>query len=138
MRAGFALQGAAGKGVQAYAPLYPHPRQEQWYFILADTANNAIFSLSVHTLLEAEAAGLKQRQNQLALAAPPDGGDGGGLRQRSNKGSLGDLSRAGGPQHEIVKQCKSTSKSHGKALQNLMLALAVQSTQEPLQHAPEA
>ncbi|KAK9831724.1 hypothetical protein WJX74_007311 [Apatococcus lobatus] len=91
---GFALQGAAGKGVQAYAPHYPHPRQEQWYFILADTANNAIFSLSAHTLLEAEAAGLRQRQHQLALPAPSDSGEGTGLRKRASKGSLGDLSRA--------------------------------------------
>lgn len=81
--------------MQAYAPLYPHPRQEQWYFILADTASNGIFSLSAHTLLEAEAAGLKQRQSQRALPAPSDGAEGAGMRKRASKGSLGDLSRAG-------------------------------------------
>ncbi len=89
MLAGFALQGAAGKGVQAYAPLYPHQRQEQWYFILADASNNAIFAMAPHTLLDAEAAGLKQQQSQLSL---PETENNGGLRKRA----FGDLSRSGG------------------------------------------
>lgn len=90
--AGFALQGSSGKGVQAYAPLYPHQRQEQWIFILADASNNAIFTWSLHTLLEAESAGLKQQQSQLSLEQPENNG---GLRKRASKGSSGDLSRAG-------------------------------------------
>ena len=45
----------------AYAPHYPVPRQEYWYFVLAEPAENAVLGMARVSLMEAE-----------ALAAEPD------------------------------------------------------------------
>lgn len=47
-----------GSSVQAFAPLFPGPRQERWYFCLADTPRNATFAVQPESLLAAEAAGV--------------------------------------------------------------------------------
>ena len=39
----------------AYAPHYPVPRQEYWYFILADPAVNGVLGWARVSLMEAEA-----------------------------------------------------------------------------------
>ena len=39
----------------AYAPHYPVPRQEYWYFILAETAENGVVGWARVSLMEAEA-----------------------------------------------------------------------------------
>ena len=48
-----------GTSVLAYAPHCPVPREERWYVILADAANNAVLTWSIASLLEAEKAGLE-------------------------------------------------------------------------------
>ena len=42
----------------AYAPLFPHPKEEKWNFIVADTANNTVFNRQDISLIEAEAVGI--------------------------------------------------------------------------------
>mmetsp|Transcript_15025 Transcript_15025/g.42165 ORF Transcript_15025/g.42165 Transcript_15025/m.42165 type:complete len:747 (+) Transcript_15025:116-2356(+) len=69
------------KGVEAYAPHYPNPRQEQWYFLLCDSQSNILISHCSATLLEAENAGAKKPENygnasgmpliEAAAKAPP-------------------------------------------------------------------
>ncbi len=47
-----------GTSVLAYAPLFPHPKEEKWNFIVADTANNTVFNRQEVSLIEAEAVGI--------------------------------------------------------------------------------
>ena len=42
----------------AYAPLFPHPKEEKWNFIVADTANNTVYNRQEISLIEAEAVGI--------------------------------------------------------------------------------
>ena len=42
----------------AYAPLFPHPKEEKWTFIVADAANNTVFNRQEIALIEAEAGGI--------------------------------------------------------------------------------
>lgn len=42
----------------AYAPLFPHPKEEKWNFIVADAANNTVYSRQEVSLIEAEAVGI--------------------------------------------------------------------------------
>lgn len=42
----------------AYAPLFPHPKEEKWNFIVADTANNTVYNRQEVSLIEAEAVGI--------------------------------------------------------------------------------
>lgn len=44
--------------MQAFAPLFPGPRQERWHFLLADTPKNALVALGSESLLAAEACGV--------------------------------------------------------------------------------
>ena len=44
--------------MQAYAPSFPGTRQERWFFVLANTAANAVLSVQGVNLLRAEAAGV--------------------------------------------------------------------------------
>uniref|UniRef100_A0A061RGL9 Translocation protein SEC63 n=1 Tax=Tetraselmis sp. GSL018 TaxID=582737 RepID=A0A061RGL9_9CHLO len=45
------------KGVEAYAPHYPQPREEKWYFLLCDASHNLLMANACESLLEAESAG---------------------------------------------------------------------------------
>ena len=51
---------------QAYAPLYPATKEEQWYFVLGDTPNNAVLGITRKSLLQAEAIGAKYAQNYVS------------------------------------------------------------------------
>ena len=42
----------------AYAPLFPHPKEEKWNFIVADAPNNTVYSRQEVSLIEAEAVGI--------------------------------------------------------------------------------
>ena len=42
----------------AYAPLFPHPKEEKWNFIVADAAKNTVYSRQEVSLIEAEAVGI--------------------------------------------------------------------------------
>jgi len=52
--------------VLAYAPHYPVPRQEYWYFVLADTAENAVLGMARVSLMEAEAMAAEEVDSQPA------------------------------------------------------------------------
>ena len=47
-----------GAPVLAYAPHCPVPREERWYVVLADAANNVTLSWNSVTLSEAECMGV--------------------------------------------------------------------------------
>ena len=47
-----------GTSVLAYAPLFPHPREEKWNFVVADAANNTVYTRQEASLIEAEAVGI--------------------------------------------------------------------------------
>ncbi len=49
----------------AYAPLFPHPKEEKWNFIVADTANNTVFNRQEVSLIEAEAVGISHPVSHL-------------------------------------------------------------------------
>ena len=42
----------------AYAPLFPHPREEKWNFVVADAAANTVYARQEVSLIEAEAVGI--------------------------------------------------------------------------------
>jgi len=44
--------------VLAYAPLFPHPKEEKWNFIVADANNNIVYNRQEVSLIEAEAASI--------------------------------------------------------------------------------
>ena len=55
----------------AYAPLFPHPKEEKWTFIVADAANNTVFNRQEIALIEAEATGIShpvRRPHHLSTA----------------------------------------------------------------------
>ncbi|KAK9829144.1 hypothetical protein WJX72_004149 [[Myrmecia] bisecta] len=58
----FAARGLKGSGVQAFAPHFPHPKPEKWWFVLADMPNNEVHAFVSATLLEAEAVGAAKAQ----------------------------------------------------------------------------
>jgi hypothetical protein len=44
-----------GRPIRAFTPLYPHPKDEQWHFILAEPSSNTVYGWTkVPTLAEAE------------------------------------------------------------------------------------
>ena len=49
-----------GAPVLAYAPHCPVPREERWYVVLADAANNVTLSWNSVTLSEAECMGVAE------------------------------------------------------------------------------
>ena len=53
----------------AYAPHYPVPRQEYWYFVLAEIAENAVLGMARVSLMEAEALAAQEAESQLAKPA---------------------------------------------------------------------
>lgn len=56
----------------AYAPHYPVPRQEYWYFVLAEPAENAVLGMARVSLMEAEALAAEEADSQ--RAKPPKAG----------------------------------------------------------------
>ena len=52
----------------AYAPHFPVPRQEYWYFVLAEPAENAVLGMARVSLMEAEALAAAPESQQ---AKPP-------------------------------------------------------------------
>jgi len=57
------------KAVEAYAPHYPIPREEKWYFLLADVPQNILMSNSGTGLVKAESAGAAQPDKYLQGAS---------------------------------------------------------------------
>lgn len=51
----------------AYAPLFPHPKEEKWHFIVADATNNTVYTRQEVSLIEAEAAGIDHPVRQPLL-----------------------------------------------------------------------
>ncbi len=56
---------AKGKNaaIRAYAPNFPFPRDEHWFFLLGDPSNNTLLAWTRVSLLEAEAAGARYAAN---------------------------------------------------------------------------
>ncbi|KAG7672402.1 hypothetical protein Ndes2526B_g09086 [Nannochloris sp. 'desiccata'] len=52
--------------IRAYAPNFPFPRDEHWFFLLGDPSNNALLAWTRVSLLEAEAAGARYASNWMA------------------------------------------------------------------------
>lgn len=63
MAPGFDPDTIKGKAARAYAPRYPFPREENWFFIVADVANNALMGWTRQPLLQAEAIGARYAAN---------------------------------------------------------------------------
>lgn len=62
-----------GTSVQAYAPSYPGTKEEQWYFCLGDSGQNAIMSSACTALVQAEAHGAASLVSWIADQPPsPD------------------------------------------------------------------
>lgn len=57
--------------LQAYAPQYPFPKEEAWYFILGDTSANAAMCLIRASLVAAEAAGARAVVRAVAAGTDP-------------------------------------------------------------------
>ena len=53
----------------AYAPLFPHPREEKWNFVVADAANNTVYTRQEVSLIEAEAVGVSHPVSLHQIAA---------------------------------------------------------------------
>lgn len=51
---------------QAFAPHWPAPKEEQWYFVLGDPGANAALCMTRKSLLQAEAIGAKYAQNYVS------------------------------------------------------------------------
>ena len=49
--------------IRAYAPDFPFPRDEHWFFLLGDPSNNTLLAWTRVSLLEAEAAGARYASN---------------------------------------------------------------------------
>jgi len=49
--------------IRAYAPNFPFPRDEHWFFLLGDPSNNTLLAWTRVSLLEAEAAGARYASN---------------------------------------------------------------------------
>ena len=61
----------------AFAPHYPLPREEMWFFVLADPADNGVLGITRVSLLEAEFIQAQQEEAAApALTAAADGADG--------------------------------------------------------------
>ena len=58
-----------GTSVLAYAPLFPHPREEKWNFVVADAANNTVYTRQEVSLIEAEAVGVSHPVSLHQIAA---------------------------------------------------------------------
>ncbi len=84
---------------QAYAPLYPVPKEEQWYFVLGEPQNNAVLATTRKSLLQAEAIGAKYAQNWVrrvgSLGRRSSGGRRGGGRARLAGWLVGGCARRG-------------------------------------------
>ena len=82
---GFDADSIKGKGsvARAYAPNFPFPRDEHWFFLLGDASNGTLLAWTRVALLEAEAAGAQHAANwkntQMVAAAAADGGSGNSL-----------------------------------------------------------
>lgn len=63
MAAAFDSDSIKGKGALAYAPRYPTPKEELWFFMLADPAANTSMVISKQNLLQAEAIGARYAAN---------------------------------------------------------------------------
>lgn len=56
---GFNPDSIKGKAPLAYAPLYPYPREEHWFLLVADPATGALLAWKRLSLNEAEVAGAR-------------------------------------------------------------------------------
>eukprot|EP00873_Tetraselmis_striata_P025823 jgi/Tetstr1/446087/TSEL_033688.t1 len=59
------------KEVEAFAPSYPFPREERWYFLLCEASKNLLMAHDVAVLLEAEKAGAAQPELANGLPEAP-------------------------------------------------------------------
>lgn len=57
------------KGVEAYAPCYPIPREEKWYFLLCDTPHNVLLAHANAMLMEAEKEGAVNSEKYLGVGS---------------------------------------------------------------------
>lgn len=92
MAADFNPDSIKGKAALAYAPRYPLPKEEGWYFVLADPAANASMSVTKQNLLQAEAIGARYAANWSAkhtTTAVANVGAGGGCGNSSKPVSGG-------------------------------------------------
>lgn len=71
MVSGFDPDSIKGKAALAYAPQYPVPKEERWFFVLADPATNATLGITQANLLQAEAIGARYASNWSAKHANP-------------------------------------------------------------------
>ena len=62
-----------GSGVLAYAPQYPVAREEMWYFLLADPADNELLGVTRVSLLEAEYLQSQSKPDTDAVSAASNG-----------------------------------------------------------------
>ncbi|RMZ57290.1 hypothetical protein APUTEX25_004124 [Auxenochlorella protothecoides] len=68
---GFDSDTIRGASSLAYAPQYPFPKEEAWYFILGDTSANAAMCLIRASLVAAEAAGARAVVRAVAAGTDP-------------------------------------------------------------------
>lgn len=82
-------------GVAVFAPHYPHPREEKWFFFVGDPSSNDLLSAPVHvSLLEAEyhaaqaskvsGPGLARAESQASTQQSPAQSNSAGPRCRSS------------------------------------------------------
>ena len=80
--AGFDPDTIKGTAARAYAPNFPYPRDEHWFFLLGDLSTGALLAANRVSLLEAEAVGARYAVNWMnrstagAMLAPGGGGGG--------------------------------------------------------------
>mmetsp|Transcript_12528 Transcript_12528/g.37597 ORF Transcript_12528/g.37597 Transcript_12528/m.37597 type:complete len:727 (-) Transcript_12528:1258-3438(-) len=85
-----------GNGVAVFAPHYPHPREEKWFFFVGDPASGDLLSAPAHvSLLEAEYRGAeasrKAQQADTSAGSTADSGPSSGalVRSKSKEGKAG-------------------------------------------------
>ncbi|PSC67006.1 dnaJ ERDJ2A, partial [Micractinium conductrix] len=71
MAASFDPDSIKGKAALAYAPRFPAPKEESWYFLVADPATNAALAITKQNLLQAEAIGARYAANWSAKHNTP-------------------------------------------------------------------
>lgn len=60
---GFDPDTIKGKAARAYAPNFPYPREEHWFFLLGDQSTGTLLGMTRVSLLEAEAVGARYAAN---------------------------------------------------------------------------